>query len=44
VGNRGGLLIQDNSMLGNPQCKEYRPAPVGSGNTAASKEDQCARR
>jgi predicted acyltransferase (DUF342 family) len=42
VGNRGGLLIQDNTMRGNLQCKENAPAPVVGGNAAASIEDQCA--
>ncbi|WP_425258267.1 hypothetical protein ACPOLB_22465 [Rubrivivax sp. RP6-9] len=42
VGNRGGLALFDNTMDGNLQCKENQPAPTGSGNVAASKEDQCA--
>jgi hypothetical protein len=42
VGNRGGLALFDNTMNGNLQCKENQPAPTGSGNVAASKEDQCA--
>lgn len=41
IGNRGGLLIADNTMNGNLQCKENLPAPVASGNVAASIEDQC---
>jgi hypothetical protein len=41
VGNVGGLLIQDNTMRGNLQCKENLPAPVVGGNVAASIEDQC---
>lgn len=43
VENTGGLLIRDNDIDGNLQCKQNRPAPVGSGNRAASKEDQCER-
>ncbi len=42
VGNRGGLALFDNQMNGNLQCKENQPAPTGSGNVVASKEDQCA--
>jgi hypothetical protein len=42
VGNRGGLSLSANRMGGNLQCKENLPAPTGSGNLAASKEDQCA--
>jgi hypothetical protein len=38
-----GLTISSNRINGNLQCQENVPAPVGSGNTAASKEDQCAR-
>lgn len=38
-----GLTIRSNRINGNLQCQENVPAPVGSGNTAASKEDQCAR-
>jgi hypothetical protein len=41
--NRGGLAITGNRVAENLQCKENRPAPTGGGNTAASKEDQCAR-
>lgn len=39
----GGVLLMGNRMKGNLQCKENMPAPTGNGNTAASKEDQCAR-
>ena len=42
VGNRGGVTLDDNRAIGNLQCKENAPAPRGSGNTAASIEDQCA--
>jgi hypothetical protein len=41
--NMGGVTLNRNTMKGNLQCKENIPAPKGSGNRAASKEDQCAR-
>lgn len=41
--NLGGLSFVNNRMNGNMQCKENRPAPLGSGNRSPSKEDQCAR-
>ncbi len=41
VKNTGGVTLNDNTMVGNLQCKENVPAPTGSGNVAASKEDQC---
>ena len=41
--NMGGVKLTNNRMKGNLQCKENIPAPTGSGNTAASKEDQCKR-
>ena len=40
--NRGGASITRNVINGNLQCKENAPAPTGFGNTATSKEDQCA--
>ena len=40
--NTGGVQISNNRIEGNLQCKSNSPAPVGSGNRAASKEDQCA--
>ncbi len=40
--NSGGARLVDNAIKGNLQCKENSPPPTGSGNTAASKEDQCA--
>jgi predicted aconitase with swiveling domain len=40
--NIGGADFTNNSSTGNMQCKENDPAPTGSGNTATSKEDQCA--
>lgn len=41
--NMGGVTLTNNRMNGNLQCKENIPAPTGSGNRAASKEDQCSR-
>jgi hypothetical protein len=41
VGNRGGLSLAANRMIGALQCKENQPAPSGSGNVASIKEDQC---
>jgi hypothetical protein len=41
--NEGGVLLRNNRIDGNLQCKANTPAPRGSGNVAASKEDQCAR-
>lgn len=41
--NMGGVTLTGNRMKGNLQCKENIPAPTGSGNVAASKEDQCRR-
>ena len=43
VKNFGGLIVERNTIDGALQCKENEPAPVGGGNTASSKEDQCAR-
>jgi hypothetical protein len=43
VKNFGGVSLVNNRMKGNLQCKENIPAPTGSGNRAASKEDQCRR-
>lgn len=40
--NTGGLTITANTIDGNLQCKENDPAPTVNGNSAASKEDQCA--
>ena len=40
--NSGGARVVDNVIQGNLQCKENSPPPTGSGNRAASKEDQCA--
>lgn len=41
LGNRGGVLLNQNRVTGNLQCKDNQPEPRGSGNTAASAEDQC---
>src|SRR5690606_28681643 len=40
--NRGGATLNSNRINGNLQCKDNNPAPQGSGNTAASLEDQCS--
>lgn len=40
--NTGGVRLNRNVIDGNLQCKQNNPAPTGSGNRAASKEDQCA--
>jgi ubiquinone biosynthesis protein UbiJ len=42
IGNRGGAVLNDNRAGGNLQCKDNLPAPGGSGNRAASKQDQCS--
>ncbi|GAA4410299.1 hypothetical protein GCM10023168_29860 [Fodinibacter luteus] len=40
----GAKYLYGNRVDGNLQCKENRPAPVGSGNIVqGNKEDQCAR-
>jgi hypothetical protein len=39
--NLGGALLYTNRIVGNLQCKQNQPAPDGSGNIAALKEDQC---
>lgn len=40
--NTGGVTLLQNRIAENLQCKENIPAPVGKGNIAGSKEDQCA--
>ena len=40
--NTGGLVIQNNRISQNLQCQANNPPPVGGGNTAGDKEDQCA--
>jgi hypothetical protein len=42
VKNFGGVSLTGNVINGALQCKENAPAPVGGGNTASIKEDQCA--
>jgi hypothetical protein len=41
--NTGGVVLENNTIAENLQCKENNPPPVGGGNTAGDKEDQCAR-
>ena len=43
VSNTGGLVIQNNRISENLQCKQNNPPPTGGGNAAGDKEDQCAR-
>jgi hypothetical protein len=40
--NHGPSDIADNTIGGNLQCKENVPPPMGGGNAAKQKEDQCA--
>ena len=41
--NNGGLVISNNTIGGNLQCKENDPAPTGGGNIVqGNKEDQCS--
>jgi hypothetical protein len=41
--NAGTISIVRNTIDGNLQCKENRPAPTGSGNVVGgNREDQCA--
>ena len=42
VQNTGGLVIENNYIAENLQCKENNPPPAGGGNRAGDKEDQCA--
>lgn len=42
VQNTGGVELTRNTIAENLQCKENEPPPTGGGNTAGSKEDQCA--
>lgn len=42
VQNSGGVTVKRNRIDGALQCKANHPAPVGGGNRASSKEDQCA--
>ena len=42
--NTGGVEITGNTIDGNLQCKENKPAPTGGDNVVGgNKEDQCAR-
>jgi hypothetical protein len=43
VSNTGGLVIAGNTVAENLQCKQNDPPPVGGGNKAGDKEDQCAK-
>lgn len=40
-GNSGGAKLLRNRIGGELACEDNHPAPVGSGNSASSKEDQC---
>jgi hypothetical protein len=40
--NTGGVVLENNTIAENLQCKENNPPPVGGGNKAGDKEDQCA--
>ena len=42
VGNTGGVVLENNRIAENMQCKENNPPPTGGGNQAGDKEDQCA--
>jgi hypothetical protein len=43
VQNRGGLVISENRISQNLQCKQNNPAPTGGNNRAGDKEGQCSR-
>ncbi len=43
VSNTGGVVIQNNRISENLQCKQNNPPPTGGGNVAGDKEGQCAR-
>lgn len=40
--NTGGVTLLKNLIAENLQCKENSPPPIGGGNSAGSKQDQCA--
>jgi hypothetical protein len=40
--NQGPTEVFRNMIAGDLQCKENEPPPVGAGNTAKQKEEQCA--
>ncbi len=42
VKNSGGVTLEDNRVSQALQCKENSPAPVGGGNVAGEKEEQCS--
>jgi hypothetical protein len=42
VGNTGGVVLTNNTIAENLQCKEDSPPPTGGGNRAGDKGDQCA--
>jgi hypothetical protein len=39
--NSGGVFLHDNVVEQNLQCQANQPAPIGGGNVAGDKEDQC---
>jgi hypothetical protein len=42
--NTGGVVIANNRIDGNLQCKQNNPPPTGGGNVVqGNKEDQCSR-
>jgi hypothetical protein len=43
VGNTGGMVISNNTIAENLQCKENNLPPISGGNQAGDKEDQCAK-
>lgn len=43
VQNTGGVVLKNNKISENLQCKQNNPAPSGGGNTAGDKEGQCVR-
>jgi hypothetical protein len=40
--NTGGVVLQNNRIAENLQCKQNNPPPIGGGNQAGDKEGQCA--
>ena len=43
VSNTGALVIKNNRISENLQCKQNNPPPTGGGNVAGDKEGQCAK-
>jgi hypothetical protein len=41
VQNTGGVVLENNRIAENLQCKQNNPPPVGGGNQAGDKEGQC---